>query len=108
MIDSSTNYSVLLDAFPKLYNDFLTVNPSKLLSLGQVCTFVSHDIFVKSKSDMELLVHLEAVSKQYSNEIQRLLKICLAEFASGFALQKGAIFGFGEEAADDTGTILKL
>ena len=38
----------------------------------------------------------------------RLLKFCLAEFAAGFALQKGAIFGFGEEANYDTGTVLKI
>ena len=33
---------------------------------------------------------------------------CLRKFADGFAYQKGAIFGFGPKAGDDTGTVLKI
>ena len=65
-------------------------------------------MFEESKSENVLLDNLELILREHSTEVVRLLKICLAEFAAGFALQKGAIFGFGEEANDDTGTVLKI
>ena len=34
--------------------------------------------------------------------------LSLKKFAQGFALQKGRIFGFGENANDDTGSVLKI
>ena len=34
--------------------------------------------------------------------------LSLKKFAKGFAYQKGAIFGFGDQADDDTGCVLKI
>ena len=91
-----------MDAFSKLYNDFLSEDPQKLISLNQVCTYV------KKSGENALLENLELHSKEHATEVIRLLKICLAEFAAGFAMQKGDIFGFADEANDDTGTVLKI
>ena len=46
--------------------------------------------------------------ENYSHEIAQLLTLSLKKFAAGFALQKGAIFGFGDNAEKDTGTVLKI
>ena len=47
-------------------------------------------------------------SELYPQEITQLITICLQKFASGFAYQKGAIFGFSNNSNDDTKTVLKI
>ena len=46
--------------------------------------------------------------EEYSEEIQQLLDIALPRLANGFSTQRGSLFGFGPEADDDTGTLLKI
>ena len=36
------------------------------------------------------------------------MSISLQKFAKGFSFQKGAIFGFGENVNNDTGSVLKI
>ena len=45
---------------------------------------------------------------QYPNEIEQVLLLSLKKFTHGFAYQKGAIFGFGKNATNDTGSVLKI
>ena len=37
-----------------------------------------------------------------------MLSISLQKFAKGFSQQKGAIFGFGENSNNDTGSVLRI
>ena len=46
--------------------------------------------------------------KQYPREIEQILQLSLKKFAYGFSYQKGAIFGFGENADANTGSVLKI
>ena len=55
-----------------------------------------------------LLTNLIECSTEYKEDIVKILKICLSKFEQGFHKQKGAIFGFGSSAVDDTGSILKI
>ena len=55
-----------------------------------------------------LLDFLFNTCKEYEEEVLKILKICLLKFQKGFDKQKGAIFGFGTTAEEDTGNILKL
>ena len=45
---------------------------------------------------------------QYPNEIEQVLLLSLKKFTHGFAYQKGAFFGFGKNATNDTGSVLKI
>ena len=55
-----------------------------------------------------LLESVQTCASQYEKEILRLLGIILPRFAEGFSAQRGALFGFGPKALDDTGTPLKI
>ena len=42
----------------------------------------------------------------YKKEVSQLLSVILPRLAEGFSDQRGAMFGFGPKADDDTGTLL--
>ena len=44
----------------------------------------------------------------YTKEIQQLLQSFLGSLEEAFSRQRGAIYGFGTNANDDTGTVLKI
>lgn len=44
----------------------------------------------------------------YKKEIVQLLEITLPRLAEGFNEERGALFGFGLIAEDDTGSLLKI
>ena len=72
----------------------------------------AHSFLMKSSRNQKLtmfyLTHLKENVAIHATEINRLLKICLKEISSGFSYQKGAIFGFGPQKNNETGTILKI
>ena len=45
---------------------------------------------------------------EYRNEVLKIIRLCLEKFRKGFEKQKGSIFGFGSNADEDTGSILKI
>ena len=98
----------MLQAFPCLYKELTTVSASTMLSSEQCFNFVSKDVFKKSVLDKVMLDELLSCCKQYPREIEQILQLSLKKFAHSFAYQKGAIFGFGENADDDTGSVLKI
>ena len=111
LLHEDTNYDTLLTAFPKLYDELsgpIASDPSCMLTKSKVFTFVSDDIFKMSQPKDILVNNMLASCDEYKIEICRILKLCLIKFADGFLKQKGAIFGFGSTAADDTGTVLKI
>jgi len=55
------------------------------------------------------MLHAKIIcSRHYKDEVVKIIRICLRKFSKGFEKQKGAIFGFGSTANDDTGSVLKL
>ena len=107
LMSEDTNYSILVKAFPILYIELNVIQPSLMLKKEKCFLFFSNDLFKKWKLEKEILEELLGCCQQYSNEIVQILKLSLKKFAYGFALQKGAIFGFGEMSDKDTGSVLK-
>ena len=44
----------------------------------------------------------------HNSEITRLMKLMTLKIADGFDVQRGAVFGFGTHADDDTGSLVKV
>ena len=108
LIDPSTKYSTLMEAFPKLYQELTNANVGDLMTLDQRFFFVDKETFKKSLSDLELLGSLENAIQLYPSEIKQMMSLALKKFARGFDIQRGAIFGFGDNAKKDTGPILEI
>ena len=108
LIDLDTTYESLLAAFPKQYEELTNIDPEMLLRSEQVFKFVPQDIFKDASYKDHLLQTLFSNADQYKDEVVKIIRICLGKFSKGFEKQKGAIFGFGKTANDDTGSVLKL
>ena len=108
LLDEKTTYSSLLDAFKALNSDLKDTDPHKLLSTEKVLSFTSSSVFHNSLPKKCLLENLKSIINEYQEPIADILKIALGMFADGFAVQKGALFGFGPQALDTTGTKLKI
>ena len=108
LMDADTNYTTLLQSFSTLYNDLTTISPKHYLNCEKVCNFVCPDLFKQSLPSQTLLDSLKVCMMEYPQEIEKIMSLALKEFASGFSHQKGAIFGFGPTAAEDTGHVLKI
>ena len=82
--DPCTNYSTLLEAYLKLYDELQTVSPKDLLQTNkQMFKFVSSSTFSLSLPNGLLLANLKLVSDQYEHEIISLVKISLKLFPDG-------------------------
>ena len=55
-----------------------------------------------------MLEYLSVVIERYGQEIAKFLAITIKMFTEGFSLQRDAIFGFGPNKDDETGTVLKI
>ena len=108
LMDADTNYTILKQSFATLYDNLTTIPPKNYLKCEKVCNFVSPELFKQSLPSLCLLESLNACVLQYPTEIEKIVGLALSAFAKGFAYQKGAIFGFGPTAADDTGHALKI
>ena len=108
IIDVDTSYDTLLSAFPKLHAEFTEVDPNILLTSEQVFQFIPNKMFKEALPSENLLTNLILYSTEYKEDVVKILKICLSKFELGFHKQKGAIFGFGSSAGEDTGSILKI
>ena len=109
LLDTETTYDTLLTAFPIMYNDLKTPTLELLLQTDKrVANFVDDERFKSVLPKDCLRLSVEQCASQYKKEILRLLGIILPRFADGFSEQRGAIFGFGPKADDQTGTLLKV
>ena len=102
LFDNETSYSVLFEAFPKLYENLTNVEPKYLLTSDHVLSFTSKELHIECILDSIL-----ACAETYEKVVQ-LLNIMVPKLAEGFSNQRGAIFGFGPSVDKDTGTIFKL
>ena len=109
LIDYDTKYSTLAVAFPKLYEELTTVNAADLCTTStQAYTFISKEIFLTCAPDKAVLDSIDECTKSYGNQIVPLMKLMISKIADFFDVQRGAIFGFGTHADDDTGPLLKV
>ena len=109
LLDTETNYDATLDAFPKLHLNLTDTEISKYSQFESVvCDFVNQDRFKKSLPKSCLLESLTGCISQYKKEVQHFLSIGITRLAEGYELQRGAIFGFGKFADDETDKVLKI
>ena len=109
LLDTETTYNTLLEKFPMVYNDFLHSNRDNLLQADEkVVNFVSLEKFEKSLPKKCLRDSVNSCAAAYTKEVKKLLIIILQRLANGFSEQRGALFGFGPKANEDTKTLLKV
>ena len=95
IVDKNTNYTTLLQSFPKLYEELCSIAPHQMLTADQIFFFASADQYQKALPHPDLLENAILTAQAYSNEVIQLITLLLGKFARGFEYQKGAIFGFG-------------
>lgn len=109
LIDVDTNYSKLVTAFPKLYEELKDLQAIDLCSTSiQVMKFVSPEIFKSCIPDKAICKAIDESIQMYSDQIVPLMKLIVSKIADGFDVQRGAIFGFGTHANDDTGSVFNV
>ena len=108
LIHPETTYSKLIIAFKKLYEDLTTISANHFLTVNQVVTFVTEDMFKEFLPEECLQDVLKEAAELYPKEIERLITLLLKMFAEGFDYQKGAIFGFGPSSNMETNSVLKI
>ena len=109
LLNTDTKYDTLIETFPIIYEDFMSTDIDRLLQADtKVVNFVNEKKFQSSLPKECLRVSVNNCANQYDKEIKNLLGIIPPRLAVGFSEQRGAIFGFGPKADDDTGTLLKI
>ena len=109
LLDTDTKYDTLIETFPLIYNDLLAADKDKLLQTDvKVINFVNQKKFENSLPKKCLRESVNNCSIQYGKEVKKLLEIILPRLAEGFSEQRGAIFGFGPKAEEDTKKLLKI
>ena len=105
----NTKHSHLTKLFQTLYTDLLETNAVTFLQTKKVATsFVSQEFFLECLPKDCIIACVDTYIVEFKDYIAQLVKLFLKEFAEGLAIQKGAIFGFGPQSENDTGTLLKL
>ena len=99
--DSETNYTTLLDVFKQLYIELDTVEPENLITKEHVLKFSTNAQFKTSLPKECLVDKVIEVAEDFRTPVISTMELILKKFKDGFAHQKGAIFGFGEEKTDE-------
>ena len=93
---SQTTWEKLVVAFPQLYTDMTTVKPELLLDLSRPAfSFVSSERFEACAYPANLIEPTVLIEENRS-DVVAALKILLPQLASGWALQRGDMFEFGD------------
>ena len=109
VIDCDTKFSTLSEAFPKLYDELVKIDPRELCQTSeQVFKFVTEEMFLSGVPDDDVCSTINECAVQHREEIVELMRMIISKIADGFDLQRGAVFGFGTHANDDTGTLFKV
>ncbi|CAL4248580.1 unnamed protein product [Meganyctiphanes norvegica] len=108
ILDPETNYSTLLDVFKQLYLHLTTIKPEFLITKEHVLNFSTRDQYEKSLPKECLVETIIETAEEFRSPVLNIIKLILVKFADGFAHQKGAIFGFGNQKDDDTKSVLKI
>ena len=109
LLDIETKYDTLIKSFPVIYKDLTETKIECLLQTeNKVVNFVSDETFSAALPMKCLKESVNNCADIYKKEISQLLSVILPRLAEGFSDQRGAMFGFGPKADDDTGTLLKV
>ena len=107
--DKETTHSQLSKVFKDLYTDLISITASNYLQTKKcVGNFTSQETFESCLPKDCILQSVDDCIIQYKDYIEQLISLFLKNFAEGFSNQKGAIFGFGPNADEDTGNLLKI
>ena len=105
---STTTWDKLISAFPTLYKDLTNVQTDLLLDLTKpALSFVSPQRFKDCLYPSDLLKPTVLVIDQFRSEITAVLNVLLPRLASGWARQRGEMFGFGTTSPSES-TISRL
>ena len=74
-LGKNSKYSTLMNAFPTLYEELVTITPDKLLRVEHNFKFASHEYFINALPKDDLLNVLCDVVHQYPQEFQQLLSL---------------------------------
>ena len=74
----------------------------------QVFHFVDKEMFTSSLPDADVCLFIDECAAKHKDEIAELMRMMISKIADGFDLQRGAVFGFGTHANDDTETLFKV
>ena len=108
LINVDTSYDSLLQAFPTLYQELNNIKGTDMLNTRrQIFNFVEINIFKKSLPKECILLSINSCMCEYKKEVVNVLNV-LPMLAEGFSIQCGSLFGFGLNANESTGTLLKL
>ena len=109
LLDKETTYETLIKAFPTLYTELVNLNYEQFLQTDEmVCKFVTEEKFKKSLPENCLLESLQGFVSHFRKDVLKVIQIIIPRIAEGFAIQRGAIFGFGAQKDEDTGKIFKI
>ena len=109
LINVDTSYDSLLQAFPTLYKELNNIKGTDMLNTRrQIFNFVENNIFKKSLPKECILHSINSCMCEYKKEVVNILNVLFPMLAEGFSIQRGSLFGFGLNANESTGTLLKL
>ena len=74
----------------------------------KVVEFVDHKEFERTLPKECLHESVNCCISEYEKEIKQFLSVLLPRMADGLSEQRGALFGFGPKANDNTGSLLKI
>ena len=110
IMDRNTTYTLLLKAYPRLYEELKNVDAIDILQPNiQVFKFASNTHFTSSLPEQIILESLTNSVQTYPEETISILKILKEMIADGLHVQKGAIFSFGpSKDAETSQNVLKI
>ena len=109
MLNKETTHSKLKTIFQDLYKDLTTKQSTEFLQTKKpAATFTTSKLFKKCLPKDHMVASIDSCIDGHSAQIDPLIKLFLKQIAHGLSEQKGAIFGFGPHAEEDTGKLLKI
>ena len=109
LLDKNTTYERLIQAFPILYSDLKNANVDNIMQTDiKIVEFVNKKEFERTLPKECLRESVNGCVSEYKKEIKQFLTILLPRMAAGLSEQRGALFGFGPKANEDTGSLLKI
>ena len=108
LMDPESTYNTLKSSFPILYRNLTEQNPKDLFTMEQVFSFTTSEHHKNSLPKKIIQDSIITCANAYQKEVYDLLTIMLSRVAEGFSDQRGAVFGFGPKAEEETGAILKI
>ena len=104
----AVNYENLIPAAKQLDVDLEEANPDDILDLSKPAfKFVDDNRFKERNWPNEIIESLRSSVAEYHEEFSKLVMLMVADIKEGWRYQRGKIFGFGPQADQYDGTLMK-